>query len=850
MSEVNQNVNNEDYEDVYDPMLLDATGKDMVQALEGISQGIGELAEKIHPTAEDIPTSAIPGEDNVEDALKTVDNKIEELDGTVVKTVNAIRPDENGELKLTKVAYADNLTSDKTQNSEGEFVIRTAGGDASIADGDAFVMRVYGNRVHEGYVPESLSMNVVMAERVAPSPITAVLDDATFEAYVEEAGTYTLSYTNAWDKTPGDYGVTVTGTPLSGDQIVITWDGETSPFMSVIAPRSAPGPIAATIDRDTFVGYVAQSGITTLTYTTMWSANPALYGVTVTGTPVSGDTITITYYKEERGTIKVANPTALKSTGWNLYNHTAGYAYLTKYSSQYGFRIGGAYTALQYSETLTGAKTTITPVDGVFTIPDDGYVWVTGGNGTDTYIINQWSDWTEGPAGEFEAYSETVVDLSTVMSTYFPNGLLRVGVIRDEINLNASAAISKIDRMAYSAENLAAAKASGRAFEYDTNYIYIVKASYVTSAIVLDGSYIASDHGNEFFTGSEIPVYLETMYGNNLKNKLERDVLTVSQQTLTAAQKAQVLQNIGAASQSGLDTLPTATLNSDLNNELTPGWYLLGNSCTNTPPVLSGGKLHIEQGSSSNYVRQTYYGGYNPEIYTRARYYYNGAWHWNAWQEVTNFDLNTNLTNRTGLVYDTFASDASALALAKYNIVKNYGPGTYNVAGGWQGNESGTTKVSIVDSSNAIVIFNGTNNSYIAYINNNAVSKISRFITDVDVVNNLTSMSGSRPLSAAQGKALNDNIHSIIKSKNITGTIDNNGFLNTDLKSSECIIVGIPYFYFDGYARNAYRYDVLNFGGSNNVYYGLKFYYWDDSVLGKNKEVTITVKYINYSSLT
>lgn len=412
-----------------------------------------------------------------------VKNLVGSLKSKMVFSVNGEEP-VNGDVTLLEVPLAMNLSSDKTQESLEEFIIRTSGGSASISDGDAFALRILGNRVHEGYVPESLSMDVAMAERVAPSE-----------------------------------------------------------------------PIEATIDRDMFVSHVAQSGVITLTYTTVWSANPALYGVTVTGTPVSGDTITITYYKEERGTIKVATPTALKSTGWNLYNHAAGYAYLTKYSSQYGFRIGGAYTALQYSETLTGTKTTVTPVDGVFMIPDDGYVWVTGGNGTDTYIINQWSDWTEGPAGEFKAYSETVVDLSTVMSTYFPNGLLRVDMVRDEINLNASVAISKIDRMAYSAENLAAAKASGRAFEYDTNYIYIVKASYVTNAIVLDGSYTASDHGNEFFMGSEVPVYLETMYGNNLKNKLERDVVQISQQTLTNAQKEQVRSNLSAASQAAVDAL-------------------------------------------------------------------------------------------------------------------------------------------------------------------------------------------------------------------------------------------------------------------------------------------------------
>lgn len=618
------------------PIILDETGQAIVEKLDAIADAMTP------PTAADIATSAITGEDNVEDALGYLDDKIDEQTAGVVKSVNAIHPDEHGEVKITNVAYSDNFTSDKTQNSEGEFIIRTAGGDASISDGDAFVTRVYGNRVHTGYSPESLNMEVTMTPRVAPDPITAALDAETFEAYVSEAGIYTLTYTSSWSADPSLYGVTVTGTPLSGDSIEIDWDGESEPYMTVTAPRVAPDGISATINRDMFVGYVSESGMTTLTYTTMWSANPALYGVTVTGTPVSGDYITITYYKEQRGTIAVATPSAFKSTWWNLYDHTAGYAYLTKYSTQYGFRIGGTYTALQYSETPTGTKSSITPVDGVFTIPGDGYVWVTGGNNTNTYIINQWSDWTDGPAGDFEAYSEITINLATIMNTYFPYGLLRVGVVRDEINVNASLAISKIDRMAYNAENLASAKASGRAYEYDSNYIYIVKASYDSNSITLDGDYMASDHGNEFFVGTSVPVYLETMYGNNLKNKLERDVVTISQQTLTSAQQTQVRNNLSAASQADITTLngrifdtPTQEYNGDLNLLTSVGMYLVGSEATNTPPNKNSGKLKVEKEGTINYIRQTYSCGYTNHIYTRVRYYVSGSWYWNNWEEIT-----------------------------------------------------------------------------------------------------------------------------------------------------------------------------------------------------------------------
>lgn len=417
-------------------------------------------------------------------SLKSVLQRLKDwfaLKAETVFSVNGISPN-NGNVTVREVPLAVNLSSEKTQESLGEFVVRTAGGSASIEDGDAFALRILGNRVHTGIVAEELDMTV--------------------------------------NAIPREEGVE---------------------------------PITATIDRDTFVAYVATSGTITITYTTEWSADPEDYGITVTGTPIAGDQIVVVYVKENRGEIAVATPTALKSSGWNLYNHTTGYAYVSKYSSEYGFKIGGTYTGVKFATTADATeKQNITPTEGMFSVPSDGYIFVEGGNNTDTYIINVWSDWAEGYTGSFETYSETTVDISAVMTSHFPYGLLRVSDVRDEINLNTSTAISRIGRLAYSAENLASAQASGRPYECDTDYIYIVKANEDTYSITVDGSYTASDHGNEWFVGTDVAVYLETLYGNNLKNKLERDVLTISQQTLTAAQQEQARANIGAGSSGSL----------------------------------------------------------------------------------------------------------------------------------------------------------------------------------------------------------------------------------------------------------------------------------------------------------
>ena len=313
-----------------------------------------------------------------------------------------------------------------------------------------------------------------------------------------------------------------------------------------------------TIDDDAFISAVSSSsGTMTFTYTTEWSADPASYGITVDGTPENGDSIVVVYAKENRGTITTASPTSFVSTGWNLYNHVVGYARVVDYSEEYGFMIDGTYTSLAFAETLNGEQTTITPVNGFFTVPANGYVFVTGGDATTTEIWMTWSNWTEEPnGGVFEPYSQTSIDLSGVMVN-FPNGLMRVGNYYDEINLNTGRAYSRIEKIEYTAENLADVIASGVPYDTDTGFIYAVLENPATYTISLDGDYTASDHGLEMFMGTTVPVTASSLYGNDLKAKLRTDVVTISQQSLTDQQKAQVRQNIGAAS---IEDVPTISL--------------------------------------------------------------------------------------------------------------------------------------------------------------------------------------------------------------------------------------------------------------------------------------------------
>ena len=446
-------------------------------------------------TGADIPVSAAPGAETIQEAV-----------AAVPLTVNNTAADENRNIQIDEVPWAANLSTSAGVSAEGTYIQRSTGGSASIENGDGWLMNVKGNRVHVGFVAQSVTMTVTQAER-------------------EEGA-----------------------------------DG-----------------IEATIDEDAFIAEMSSASGTFnfIYYSGAWSYEPSEYGITVTGTPINNDTISVAYTKEVRGTITQSDPQSFVSTGWNLYRESSsytgytGYAKVVKYSETYGFKVGGTYTSLAYSATIGGTPTALTVSGGAFVVPGDGYVFVAGGS-TDTIIYMTWNDWTEeANGGIYAAYTETEVDLSNVMETYFPNGLMRVGDVRDEIDLNTGYAISRVERMAYSAENRAAAEETGRTYEFDENYIYLERDAAVTNAISVDGGYTANDHGIEYFTGTDVGVLANTYYGSNLRNKLERDVLTVSQQTLTDAQKTQARTNIGAGSAADLATLNSKIATSDVSSSIT-----------------------------------------------------------------------------------------------------------------------------------------------------------------------------------------------------------------------------------------------------------------------------------------
>ena len=483
-------------------------------------------------TGNDIPISSASGAQTVKAAIESVDGKT----ATDIMMANGSETSISDKIAaMDVVATANSNAITGLQGRTGDTIPAETGGSQTIKE--ALDERV---RTVNGTGPDE-DGNVQVDHALTADNLTSTSSQTSVGEWTRRTsgGEASISSGPAWLST------------VRGNRSHVGYVPESISMTVTTAPRE-PGedPITATLDHDTFVEAASGSGTYNFVYTTSWSVDPDSYGITVNGTPVSGDQITVAYTAEDRGTIIQSDPQSMVSTGWNLAKETSDYTGFThlaialKYAATATFKIIGTYTGLKFSSTLTGDKTTVTPSDGLFTISANGYLWVAGGD-TSTAIYMTWEDWIlDGPTTADE-YSETVIDLSDVMDECFPNGLLRAGDVRDEINFNTGKAVSNIERLAYSAENLAAAVASGRTYEYDTDYIYLERAAAVSTDIELSGEYTVNDHGIEYFTDTSVSVYAITIYGNNLKNKLERDVLTISSQELTAGQKTQVQTNIG-----------------------------------------------------------------------------------------------------------------------------------------------------------------------------------------------------------------------------------------------------------------------------------------------------------------
>lgn len=421
----------------------------------------------------------------------SIKDKIDDINSSIVKSVNNVQPDPvTHNIQINSVPVADDLSSEDNVQVEGQFITRTTAGQASISPGNAWIQKLKGNSVHTGYSPAVWEYSWI-SERADPEDeLNVEITKATFVLQVGNPGTYTFLYTTAWK--------------LDNATVSLTD-----------------------------------------------------YGINVTGTPVAGDTITVKYAEEIRGTITNAAPTSFASTGWNLFNSEYGYARVVAYEGKY--KVGGTYSTIRFKKTLESPQSDPVVVDnnGLFTVEEDGYIILTGFNAANTYVLICWTKWENGYDGEFKQYEESMIDLSAVKDSMPYDCLCSVGTVYDEINFNTKRIIPRVKRIAYSDGDRETIAASGKQYDFDEQFIYVEmtaeETAAATSSFELGNQYAAADNGIEYFEGTDAPVGFDSSYGASLKDKLRRDVLVMSQQTLSDEQKAQVQNNIGV--KESLDTI-------------------------------------------------------------------------------------------------------------------------------------------------------------------------------------------------------------------------------------------------------------------------------------------------------
>ena len=606
---------------------------------------------------------------------KTKINK-NQLANVFVESVNEQLPDANGDVLITNVATADNLTSPDNINDYGTFIFRTSAGTKSIASdkdsadptylSEATLMSIQGEIKN----PRKDANNIVDNYIQSSTPrFTVAIDAATFGvlSFVNNtSGTYVLTFDgNNWvydnegtsvNVDLATAGITVTPAKtgietVTNDYITVdyTYETTTDPETGTESVyENANGTyttetklvFAPTVEA-TFAQKVNEViGDYTFNYNgKAWMLGDTLvdlaeYGISYTGVALEGDIFEVTY----NGAMEVATPTSFITSSFNQFNPAnvlSGYkinsdgsisadanysiAYIKgvgELNNRYGSRHGdytvydenGSLDIIGWSATIPTTSSTIilndlskniasytdtevAPVDQIkwITFHNDGYICVSLTNTAKLCVHPEWSGymdtvyqeyiapvtWENNPLTNGKRRKPSIINIPTqgviaegssteLVDINCKDYLARVGLVYDEIRFEEGKYINRIGRYTYSQENLDTVIALGVDYVYDSNYIYYVLPNAVTYNVTIDGNgkYMVCDFGTEEFTGTEVAVLGNFLYGNNLVDKLRTDVLTKSEQSLSQEQKEQVWKNIGALP---LYNYPiTVTSNADL----------------------------------------------------------------------------------------------------------------------------------------------------------------------------------------------------------------------------------------------------------------------------------------------
>ena len=515
-----------------------------------------------------------------------------------IRSINSMTPDTNGNVAITNVATADNLTSPDAQASYDTFIYRTSGGSASLESGEAQLVYIDGNINISGRIIEDFDI-------ITTNDILITYSASIWRNQISSSGQYIFSYTKPTSST-----ATSSWNPLVGNW---SYDSSTVSLASyglyesnVTAPSIATSITGSNISAlqvvpNSWMGQFSSTGNYIFVYddnenSWMYNNQPislTTYGITVSGSPTDGDqiiitytagtpdsTITINYTAPDQGTITVAQPITFSATGFNQFDNSSMYIQnatinnnvITSNSGTYlcychakggvtngyvAYSSGGHIRDIGWCENLpdigeyvvtTGQSVSSTLASIPF--DDDGYVVVVVTSMNDLCIHPKWSGSADT---EYEAYvAPSVINLPTtdVENTTIPigdYGMPAVGSVADRLNLDAGTYIQKVGRLSNTVSNMNYVTSLDVDYDYDDNYIYYVLPSPVTYTVDIDPIYTVNDFGTEEFTGTSVALHAQMLYGQNLRDKLRTDVLTISSQELSDTQKLQVYNNLGLA---------------------------------------------------------------------------------------------------------------------------------------------------------------------------------------------------------------------------------------------------------------------------------------------------------------
>ena len=528
-----------------------------------------------------------------------------------IRSVNSITPDTNGNVVISNVDTANNLTSPDAQASYGEFIYRTSGGTASLTSGEAQIAYVDGNVRIDGRIPESFQFTgqngIIVSEYSAD----------IWRSEIDTTGAYNFSYTKPTSISPtSDWSPQIGTWSYNGSQVNLSSYGLTvvniiAPSLSITANSSSINDIDIT--PNTWMSQISESGDYTFAYSETngnWYYNGTIitlntYGINIhSSIPTDGDEIyisynvgtpnsilTVNYTAADQGTIVVATPTAFKATGFNQFNgstlvsdindtgiinnasisngvivNTSGryicYVHAVggvergyvAYSESGTIRnIGWCENLPQLNESVVTTDSSVTNTISSILFANDGYVVVEVTSYNDLCVHPRWSTDDE----TYEAYVlPSVKEFPTedIEGTPLPIGIYgmpSVGTVADRLDFDTGVYIKRIERIENNSQNMTYVQGLEVSYDWDSNYIYYVRPTPQNYIVDVNPVYTVNDFGTEEFVDTEVPLKVQLLYGQNLRDKLRTDVVTISAQSLSANQKAQVCTNIGAVNKTG-----------------------------------------------------------------------------------------------------------------------------------------------------------------------------------------------------------------------------------------------------------------------------------------------------------